>query len=375
MPRVVMVTTSFPNGGGGAEAAGTFVADFARLMAERVDVSVLAPGSDTCTENAQGVSVRRFASPEKPLSNLLSANPLDWWRIWSTLRSGERVLESMVAEARVDHILALWALPSGHWARQVGRRHGIPYSTWALGSDIWSLGRIPLVRSYLARVLRDASTRYADGLILQQDVEALCGLPCGFLPSSRVLPVVSRKAPDGPGLRLSFLGRWHPNKGIDLLLEALELLTDEDWARIRRVNVFGGGPLGGLVRRKCAGLMAAGRPVVCGGYLDGHGAAELLAETDYLLLPSRIESIPVIFSDAMQAGCPIVATPVGDLPRLFREFHVGCLTADLTPRAIAETIHTVLALPAGEYGAGINRAIQTFDVGASVSGFLSGSGW
>ncbi len=42
--------------------------------------------------------------------------------------------------------------------------------------------------------------------------------------------------------RLAFLGRWHPNKGTDLLLDALHQLRDEDWHRIEAVRIAGGAP-------------------------------------------------------------------------------------------------------------------------------------
>jgi glycosyltransferase involved in cell wall biosynthesis len=72
-------------------------------------------------------------------------------------------------------------------------------------------------------------------------------------------------------------------------------------------------------------LRALGHPVNVGGYLDTAEATELIAWSDYLMLPSRVESIPVIFSDAAQLGRPLVATPVGDLPRLFGQHEFGIL--------------------------------------------------
>ncbi len=74
-------------------------------------------------------------------------------------------------------------------------------------------------------------------------------------------------------------------------------------------------------------LANGGRPVRIGGYLDKNEAASLIGWADYLLLPSRIESIPVIFSDAMQLGTPVVATPVGDLASLHERFEFGVLAA------------------------------------------------
>ncbi|WP_237582769.1 hypothetical protein, partial [Salmonella sp. hn-h4] len=71
-----------------------------------------------------------------------------------------------------------------------------------------------------------------------------------------------------PPYRLLFLGRWHPNKGVDLLLDSLAMLRDEDWQAIERVEIQGGGPMEGLVRERVAALYEARRPVEVGGFLD-----------------------------------------------------------------------------------------------------------
>jgi glycosyltransferase involved in cell wall biosynthesis len=74
---------------------------------------------------------------------------------------------------------------------------------------------------------------------------------------------------------------------------------------------------------------------------DGIHAAELVGELSrsaYLVIPSRIESIPVIFSDALQAGLPVIALPVGDLPLLISESDCGILATDCSPEALARAI-------------------------------------
>jgi glycosyltransferase involved in cell wall biosynthesis len=200
---------------------------------------------------------------------------------------------------------------------QAGQRFSIPDSIWALGSDIWTLGKIPIVRGVLRRVLRHAAQRYADGLALKADVERIGGKPCAFLPSCRVLADGRAKTlRDRPPYRLAFLGRWHPNKGIDLLVQALELFGDVDWQRIEAIRIHGGGPLETQVQAQTAPLIQAGRPLTVGGYLDRDGARDLLDWADYVVIPSRMRVFRSSSSDAMQMRCPVIAMPVGDLPQL-----------------------------------------------------------
>lgn len=373
MKRILLVTTSYPDSTEGEAAAGHFVRDYARaLVAMGAEVHVVAPSSWCGCTVEEGVDVKRFAVPKLPLSLLSPWQIKDWEAIATTLCEGSRMVRVACDHARPDHILALWALPSGDWARRTGSRFGIPYSVWALGSDIWTLGRIPLLRQYLALTLRQAAYRFADGLQLAEDVERICRRPCDFMPSSRNFgPPGKRTMNDGPPYRLAFLGRWHKHKGVDLLLDALEMLSDEDWSRIAAVRIYGGGPLEALVHRGVLRLSTSGRPVEAGGYLDLEGARALFEWTDYVVIPSRIESIPVVFSDSMQAGRPVIVTPVGDLPRLVNDLDVGIVAKEATPAAFSIALQRQLRRPPVSMEGGIEVGRQRFDIAGAAARFLN----
>lgn len=375
MQHVALITTSYPEQYPGAEAAGSFVEDFAHELANHVRVTVIAAGNNASRSDDGNLSIRRFPVARLPLSLLRPMNPRDWLPILRSLRAGRESLESLVSEDRPDHVLALWALPSGYWARKVGASRNVSYSIWALGSDIWSLGKIPLVRQVLAAVLRDAERRYADGLELARDVETIAQQPCSFLPSARRLPRRTKSRRDsGSGYRLAFLGRWHPNKGVDMLLEALAELRDADWERIEEVRIFGGGPLQDRVSSAASRLVELGRPLTVGGYLGKDEAADLIAWADYLLLPSRIESIPVIFSDAMQLGTPIIATPVGDLPGIYARHAAGIMAASVDAPDFAQSIRTALETDPKDFALSIEQARKDFDVAEIVRRFVADLG-
>lgn len=361
--KILLVTTSYPDTNSGEAAAGNFVVDFARSLARLgTPATVVAPAASDRSGVECGVEVRRFRVPRLPLSLLKPGRPTEWPLIAKTLVAGNRAVDRAAADTLPDHILALWVLPSGWWAMRAAARRGIAFSTWALGSDIWTLGRIPLVRSLLAQVLRRAQTRFADGLQLGRDVETICGRPCGFLPSSRVLnPLAEKSLRDRPPYRLAYLGRWHPNKGTDLLLQALGELINEDWARIEAVRICGGGPLEGSVRAEADRLASSGRPVSVGGYLDQDDARSLLAWADYVLIPSRIESIPVVFSDALQMNCPVIAMPVGDLPALIDKDRCGVCARTVDPLPFAAAIREAIRTSPRAFENGLASARSTFE--------------
>lgn len=316
-PALVLVTSSFPIAGDGSEAAGSFVVDLVEELATHIDVRVVAPGRFAEREQwSQNVAVHRYAAPSRPLSTLKPWRPDDlrWMsRIW---RGGMQATREAAAN-EVTSILALWALPCGAWARQIAFESEVEYSVWMLGSDVWSLGRLPVVRGVLRTVMCNARVRYADGLKLAQDCEAICALPVEFLPTTRAITTRNPSPRSAtPPYRFVFIGRWHRNKGIDLLLNALSILDDDDWECIAEIAIYGGGPLQSVVQEKARPLLDAGRPLVMGGFLPKAEAERAIVRADWVVIPSRIESIPVVFSDAVKLGRPVVATPVGDLPQL-----------------------------------------------------------
>lgn len=377
---LLIVTTSYPQQGDGSEAAGAFVADLAEELATRIPVRVVAPGRrGGAVEQRNGVAVRRFAGTGKPLSLLSPTRPADWPAIVGTLRSMRAEVLASDGDGRVAHTLALWVLPSGWAAAALQRVHGVPYSVWALGSDIWSLGKLAVGRTMLRRVIRGATHRYADGLQLADDAARISGRPFAFLPSTRILPG-TRTSPlaSAPPYRLFFLGRWHPNKGIDLLLDALALLDARAWSRIAEVHVAGGGPMDAQVRAQVASLQASGRPVRLDGYMDRSQATQALADADWLLLPSRIESIPVVFSDAMKMGLPVVSMPVGDLPALVSKHLVGTVAARVDAPAFADAMARAMERSPSEFADGIATCAAEFELrpGALLSelGFMGAAG-
>lgn len=368
---LVLVTSSFPIRNDGSEAAGSFVTDLVTELAKSIDVRVVAPGRVPRSEQwAERIEVRRYATPPHPLSTLKAWRPNDFYWIARVLHAGAQTTRAAVTRD-VTHVFALWGLPCGEWARRAAHARGIDYSVWLLGSDVWSLGRLPIVRGSLAKVIRMARYAYADGYLLAEDAQRISGVPVDFLPSTRRIELAHPPPPRShPPYRLLFLGRWHKNKGVDLLLDALTLLDDGDWRCIEKVEIQGGGPMAPLVRERVAKLQAAGRPVETGGFLTKREAEAAMVRADWVLIPSRIESIPVIFSDAMKLGRPVITTPVGDLPRLHGAARCGILADRADAVAYRQALHNTQTASPLSFAEGIATQAAHFDLGTITASLL-----
>src|SRR5690606_508929 len=145
------------------------------------------PGTLSGRETLQnGIELIRYCSPGKPLSTLKPWRISDVLWLRKVMHNGLRAVREAVLNPD-DHIIALWGLPCGEWARNVARERGSKYSVVLVGSAVWTLGRIPVLRAFLARVIKGAAHVYADGFRLADDGERIGGIPVKFLPSTRNL--------------------------------------------------------------------------------------------------------------------------------------------------------------------------------------------
>ena len=273
---------------------------------------------------------------------------------------------------RIERTICMWAVPSGVLGLAGKIRNAVPYDIWVLGSDIWRIRKIPVLgKLILKTLLKNADRVFADGIQLCNDVQALTGVPCAFLPSSRTMPVPNRTVslPNGAELNhFLFVGRYHPNKGPDLLIKAIGCLPDGIKESIR-VHLFGIGPLEEelsiLISR-----MRLERYIRLNGPIDAQEFSNYLQSVSFLVIPSRIESIPVVFSDALQRGTPVVAMPVGDLENLIKKYKCGVVAEAVTPEALASALQKALAAGKDSFAAGVVKAGEQFEMKNAVTRWL-----
>lgn len=104
---------------------------------------------------------------------------------------------------------------------------------------------------------------------------------------------------------VGFVGRLEEQKAPEVLMRALARLPVG--TPPHRLAIVGGGTREQALRAMAAELGVADRLI----WLGEVRAADFLAGFDFLVLPSDYEGFPYVFLDALQAGLPIVSTPVG----------------------------------------------------------------
>jgi len=165
-----------------------------------------------------------------------------------------------------------------------------------------------------------------------------------FVPdasAAAVLPSEAVAADDRASVALA-LGRLHPNKGFDFLLEALAATAKVDlW-------IAGDGPLRPGLERLATRLGIADRVRFLGWRED---VPALMASADLLVCPSLLEPLGNVVIEAWSAGLPVVATASDGPAGLITDGETGILvplpgTNGGGPALLARAIERLCADPA-----------------------------
>jgi glycosyltransferase involved in cell wall biosynthesis len=139
---------------------------------------------------------------------------------------------------------------------------------------------------------------------------------------------------------LVMVARLFSQKNHQGLLEALSLLPDETRAGLHCLLV-GSGELEDQLRQQVAQMGLQEMVSFLGERSD---IPTILCGSDLLVLPSHYECLPSVISEAMAAGCPVVATAVGGIPEMLAGVGWPMVEPGDTT-GLAEAITAVLHLP------------------------------
>lgn len=159
-------------------------------------------------------------------------------------------------------------------------------------------------------------------------------------------PQAPQATPWRPGeiLRLGSLGRLHPAKGYDVLIAALALLRQRGFRPPVpfEISIAGeGGERATLIR---AAQQAGITQLRWSGFTAQ--PREFLAGLHLYLQPSRVEGLCIAMHEAMQAGLPVIASTVGQMPFTLEPGRSGWLVPPADASALADALAAALAEPA-----------------------------
>ena len=230
----------------------------------------------------------------------------------------------------------VWALKAEGGTRlSLGLRFEKGIESFAILRSRMSIG----LGDYLRRQMLDAPVT-----TIPNGIEAAQWQPIDKSAARRTLGI------DDDEFVVVFTGRIHPNKGVDLLVEAVRSLGTS----IQRLRVFAIGPVGGHAHARteashyAADVMerAKGLPVRFTDFIANHSPQfrAYLAAADVAVIPSRVEPFGNVALEALMMSVPVIAARTGGLAEIVSD-DVGVLVAPNDVQALAAAIRDAYAQP------------------------------
>jgi teichuronic acid biosynthesis glycosyltransferase TuaC len=254
------------------------------------------------------------------------------------------------SQRRCDVLFAQAVLPDGLAAVLLGRWLSIPVACLGRGTDVHGLEHAPAPTRWLASwTLRRSATVGVVAQVLARTLARVAGaVPCTVLPGGVDLehfaPGSARDARRALGLEeegrlILYVGRLAEGKGLDTLLDAFHALRTAVPNAV--LALVGSGPLHARLAR-CVLTSGLARSVRLAGEAPHEVIPQWMRAADVVVLPSEAEGFPNVVREALACGRPVVATSVGDVPRVLTP-DAGRLVPPRDPVALTVAIADVLA--------------------------------
>ncbi|MFC1451746.1 glycosyltransferase family 4 protein [Verrucomicrobiota bacterium] len=244
---------------------------------------------------------------------------------------------------RLGHLHAHFVGLPANAAWTINRLHGIPYSVTAHAYGLYTSKRLlrkKLSAASFGVAVSDYSAALAEGIVPPRNGFRWHVVRNG-IPLDAFVPPDSAERPGDSRLHVLFVGRLVPQKGAEVLVDACRILAERgvDF----ECTLVGSGPLLRALRRR-AGAAGVEERVVFAGVLTGSDLRRAYSRADVFALPCVQlkgrggDTLPVVLTEAMAMGLPVVSTPVGGIPELITDGESGRLVESGAPEALADVV-------------------------------------
>lgn len=337
--KLLIITNRYP--ANADDGASPFVADFVRgVRRTGIDCTVLTPYHEAKSyDDDSGVVRFSWGENHRTIGSLPLYNPSSWQKIISYFGNGFREAARLHRDKNFDFCLALWAAPAGLIARRLKKEFGLPYAVWCLGSDIHTYPKLPIVRNMIIDTLKNSVRVFTDGHALGETAKALSGMDSHYLPSLRQVDHIPPPASQQQKNFFVCPGRVEAAKGVYDLLDAFRIVAERHKSWL--LYYIGDGDARTKLLKKIKTYDLDDR-VLCPGFLPTEEMFRVMAQARAVVIPTRSDSLPLTFGEAMQLKRPVVVTDVGDLKHFTEKYEVGLVVPSASPDLLAEALEQMI---------------------------------
>lgn len=349
----------YPNVLGGAEISVQTLAE--TLAGQGVDVNLVAlsggPQTEKFTHN--GVSVTALGRPRVGATPTAKVRPKLGRLAWQLSASADFGMTGALGKVMDDvqpdlmHSFNLAGMTTAIW--RAAKARNLPLAHTLYGTYLVCF-RGPMFRDGFdcgtqctdCRLL--TGSRKRDSALVDAvagDSQAVLGrhLDHGYFPTAPRKMVINsgfdqtdaapeRPAYEGP-LRIGFVGRFHPTKGVEVLINATEHLPQDGWT----MKIGGTGTSDYEAR-----LKSNSDPRIT--FLGWQHTPSFLSEIDVLVVPSIWnDPLPRVVFEAFCAGVPVVGSDLGGIPEMIQPGKTGEVFAAGDSAGLARALAPMIADP------------------------------
>ncbi len=214
----------------------------------------------------------------------------------------------------------------------------------------WAIQGRQTLHSSDARIVL---TRYFENLLRAKGVKGEIDIiPNGFSPISDAAEIpAGLSGRDSGRPLLTFIGRLSEQKGLDVLMDAWDLLASESGSDAGPESdpgfdlaIAGKGELGDWLTERIVGASQNSHIHRLGLVSEGE-KRWLLENSTGIVIPSRFEGLPTVMLEAMHARAPTIMADVNDLGRLVTEPGAGLSVPPGDPAALAMAMSSIAQAP------------------------------
>lgn len=341
--RLLVLTSTFPRYQGDHEPS--FVYELCRRLAEKHDVTVLAPHAPQTQrqETMAGIKVLRFRYAPPCLETLaynggiianLKQNPFRYGLVPFFLLSQFFVVVKMLRRYDFNVIHAHWLIPQGVIAT-LGRFYAkkpVKILCTSHGGDLYGLrGRFAdwlkkmvIRNSDAVTVVSEAMRAEAKKIAGAEEAKHVQVISMGVDAESTFIPRESKRAAN----ELLFVGRLVEKKGVAYLLEAMPLILEKYPDTI--LKIVGSGPEKDRLQQQARQLGIENRVYFLGALAQSKIPAHYRRATIFVA-PSIIatggdqEGLGLVFAEALACECAVVASDLPAIADLIIDGHTGVI--------------------------------------------------
>lgn len=326
MKKLLVFTSTFPRWKN--DTIPLFVYELSKRLTKNFKVHVLAPNYPGAKEEEimDKMRIHRFRYFFRRYETLtgsggilptIKKNKLNYFKVPFFLIGEYFALKKAVKEIKPDIIHAHWIIPQGWIASLINKKSKVEYIVTSHGSDILGLKgfiyikkqalenakKITVVSTYLKReIIKNINASLKNKMeVIPMGVDTKL-----FNPKKRDVLIKKKYNMNGPFLL--FVGRLAPEKGIDLLIEAMPKIIENNPKS--KLMIIGDGILKEKIMQRIKELKIKDN-IILTGWIQNKDLPKYYATADVFICPSRREGSPVSYIEALVCGTPII---VGDLP-------------------------------------------------------------